>query len=205
VSTDNFLTRRVVAPSILLAVDADDPDSVPMDWSLQLHHYAWVTGIERAELAICRTGADFSVIAVPVPIDIEWYEASIVPRLAAFWRCVVDRVEPEPVPFIDRDPLPELNKRAQWAAARYMEAVNREKEAEAAKDSARAELLRYIDDAGRPKRATAGGFRISASSIAPRATIDAKGLREAHPAIADRFTRYGEPSITIRVTEAKSK
>lgn len=30
-STDNFLTRRVVAPSILLAVDADDPRIVTSD------------------------------------------------------------------------------------------------------------------------------------------------------------------------------
>lgn len=181
------------------AVDAADPDSVPWDWSLQLHHYGWICGIDRAELAICRTGADFSVVAVPVDLDLDWYEAHIVPQLAEFWDCIVNRREPEPRPFVERDPPPDF---PEWAdlCRRYADAAEMVKAYEAIKDDAGEALKAAIMQAGRPKKATAGSYRISAWSVKGRESLDLKALRADMPDVASKYTKTGEASVQMRVT-----
>lgn len=185
-------------------IDPNDPTTIPDEWVLQMHHYAWVTGIARAFLGVCNTAGGFEVTLVEVPLDLGWYESAVVPRLAEFWACVVEDREPAPAPYVERDPLPELPEAAD-AVARYTYAADAEKAASEAKEAARADILRCIDAAGRPKKIKAGGATISVVQSAGRETIDAKGLRDAHPDIAATFTRVGEPSTSIRVTKGKTK
>ncbi len=204
-TVDTFANRdgaRIVvdAKCSRKAIDANDAESVPWDWTLQLHHYGWICGIDRAELALCRVGADWSVVAVPVALDLDWYEAAIVPRLAAFWACVVEDREPAPVAPVERDPPPQLGDEAQAACDRYLAAGIREGLANADKAEAREDLRRILESAGLPRLAIAGKHRVSSWSIAGRESIDAKALRVEMPDVAERFTRRGEPSIGLRVT-----
>ncbi len=185
-------------------IDPNDPTTIPDEWVLQMHHYAWVTGISRAFLGVCNTAGGFEVTLIEVPLDLGWYQSVVVPRLAEFWACVVEDRIPEPAPYVERDPIPEIPEAAD-AVARYTYAADAEKAASEAKDAARADILRCIDAAGRPKKVKAGGATISVVQSAGRETIDAKGLREAHPDIAATFTRTGEPSVSIRVTKGKTK
>lgn len=193
---DAKMSRRVIDPN--------DPTTIPDEWVLQMHHYAWVTGHSRAFLGVCNTAGGFEVALIEVPLDLGWYVATVVPRLIDFWRCVVEDRAPEPAPYVERDPLPELPEAAD-AVARYTYAADAEKAAGEAKDAARADILRIIDAAGRPKKVKSGGATISVVQSAGRETIDAKGLREAYPDIAAAFTRTGEPSTSIRVTKGKTK
>lgn len=193
---DAKMSRRVIDPN--------DPTTIPDEWVLQMHHYAWVTGHSRAFLGVCNTAGGFDVTLIEVPLDLGWYVATVVPRLIDFWRCVVEDRAPEPAPYVERDPLLELPEAAD-AVARYTYAADAEKAAGEAKDAARAEILRLIDAAGRPKKVKSGGATISVIQSSGRETIDAKGLREAHPDIAAAFTRIGEPSTSIRVTKGKTK
>lgn len=184
-------------------IERDDPTTIPDEWVLQMHHYAWVTGLDRAFLAVCNTAAGFDVGLFEVPLDLGWYTSAIVPRLEAFWRCVDEDREPDAVPYVERDPLPDVTEAAD-AVARYLAASEAEKAASEAKDAARAEVLAAIDAAGRPKKCKAGGATVSVV-VTTRESIDAKALRAELPEIAERFTRVGEPSTSIRVTKGKSK
>jgi hypothetical protein len=193
---DAKMSRRVIDPT--------DPETIPWEWSLQLHHYAWVCDLPRAELAVCQIGAGFEVIAVPVPIDLEWYVADVVPRLRAFWDCVEqDREPPMPTP-VERDPPPDLGALAAQFAADADAAADREKRACADKERARGDLRRILDAAGYPRRSVAGEFSISSWRVEGRETIDAAGLRDAHPDIAEAFTRRGEPRIDFRITKRRA-
>lgn len=187
------------------AIDSDDEESVPWDWQLQMHHYGWICGIDRAELAVCRMAADMAVIAVPMSLDLDWYGRTVVPQLVEFWRCVETGVQPEPRPFVERDPPPQLGPEAEGAARRYLLAQERIKAAEQAKEEARDDMRRIIDQAGRPRRALAGDVPVSAWVQDGRVTIDAKALRADLPDVADKYTRSGEPSVQVRVSAPRGK
>lgn len=181
------------------AIDSGDADTIPFDWQLQLHHYGWICGIDRAEIAICRVGADFSVVAVPLALDLGWYAAAVVPRLVDFWRCVETGEEPKPAAFTERDAPPALPPDAERWALEYAAASAAIKAAESRKEDAKSELIRIVDAAGRPRYATAGEARVSAWVQAGRETIDTKALRADLPEVAEKYTRRGEASIQVRV------
>jgi predicted phage-related endonuclease len=184
------------------AIDPADPTTVPDDWTLQLHHYAWVTGVERAALAVCRVGGAWDTIRADVPIDLQWYESAIVPKLRAFWQSVQDGVEP-PVPvYVERNPLPILD--CDDAVRAYIDAAAAEREAAEKKEQAREILLRSADSAGMLKKYRAGGATISVV-VSQRDTIDLDTLRANHPDIAAALTRRGEISRSVRVTASKGK
>lgn len=184
-------------------VYADDPESVPDEWALQLHHYAWVLashGVEvDAEIAICRAGGGLEVDAIPVALDLGWYESAVVPQLFRFWDCVQSGEMPPAPVFVERNPLPQVDSAAE-AAARYLEASAAVKAAEDAKEAAKLAVLAACDAAGRPKKFAAGPARVSVV-VSERESIDTKALRADLPDVAARYTRTGEPSVSIRVTE----
>ncbi len=184
------------------AIDPADPTTVPDDWTLQLHHYAWVTGIERAALAVCRVGGAWDTIRVDVPIDLDWYTSAIVPKLRAFWQSVQDGVEP-PVPvYVERNPLPVLD--CDDAVRAYLDAAAAEREAAEKKEQAREILLQSADSAGMLKKYRAGGATVSVV-VSQRESIDLDALRSNHPDIAAALTRRGEVSRSVRVTASKGK
>jgi hypothetical protein len=193
---DAKMSRRVIDPA--------DPETIPWEWSLQLHHYAWICDLPRAELAVCQTGAGFEVIAVQVPIDLDWYVADVVPRLREFWSCVEqDREPPLPTP-VERNPPPDLGQLAAMYAADAEAAAEREKRAGADKDRARGDLRRILEAAGYPRRSVAGEFSFSTWRVEGRETIDGDGLRAAHPEIAETYTKRGEPRIDFRITKRRA-
>lgn len=184
-----------------ISIDANDADSLPYEWVLQMHHYGWVMGLRHAELAVCNYGAGCEVTVYPLALDLEWYEAAVVPRLADFWERVVFDAEPESVAFVERDPPPELPAEGESAARRYIQASEAEKAAAAAKEAARDDLMAVLGAAGNPKKATAGAFRVGVSLCNGRAGFDQKRLEAENPEIFARYQKLGAPYSTLRVTE----
>ena len=186
-------------------VYADDPESIPDEWALQLHHYAWVLDSHDvevdAEIAICRAGGGLEVDAIPVALDLGWYDSAVMPQLVRFWECVQSGEMPPAPVYVERNPLPVVDSAA-GAAARYLEASAAVKAAEEAKEAAKLAVLAACDAAGRPKKFNAGPARVSVI-VSERESIDTKALRADLPDVAARYTRTGEPSVSIRVTERK--
>lgn len=176
-----------------------DAGEVPAAWWLQLHHYAWMLGIGRAEVAALVDGADFRVLVVD--LDLPWYEAAIVPQLVEFWGYVEAGTEPPHREFAQTGKT-RVEIDAEGACARYVRAAAAAKAAEAEKDAARDDVLRALAAAGDPARARAGSFNVSA--YATRAErIDVAALRADLPDVAARYTVTSSPTATVRITGGK--
>lgn len=179
-----------------------DPDAgeVPAQWWAQLHHYAWLiresTGesIDGAQVwALTPNGLRI----IDVPLDLDWYDETVVPMLIEFWGDVTICREPRAPVAIDIAPIPRLDS-ATDAVAEYVSAARDEKAAKARKDAAGAKIMQAVRDAGGPKKSTAHGASIS-YWVMRTERIDSDKLRREWPEAAAACTFTADPVEVVRI------
>lgn len=131
-------------------------DQIPLNYWMQVQHYLMVTGRERAELAALlysSEGMNFRLYDI-LP-DYEWHEACYQ-RYAEFWKCVEERIAPEPFDLNDlkhRFPksIPLTRKEADSTILGNLRALKdlkeRKEELEELEGPLRESVVRFIEDA----------------------------------------------------------
>jgi len=180
-----------------------DPDSgtVPGQWWAQLHHYGWL--LEETTGKPCALG-QIAVLTpdglriIDVPLDLGWWRQDVLPRLAAFWRTVLDRVEPTPPPPVKIDPPPTLEG-VEEAVTDYLQASAALDAAEAAKAAAKARIDAAVAQAGHPAKSVCGGATISYIVSKGRVSLDQKRLEAEQPDTYRQYVKTGASFASLRV------
>lgn len=130
-------------------------DQIPLNYWMQCQHYLMVTGRERAELAALlysSEGMNFRIYNI-LP-DYEWHEACYK-RYAEFWKCVEERIAPEPFDLNDlkhRFPqsIPLTRKEADeniLTSLRSLQEVKRKRaELDEQESALKESVVRFIED-----------------------------------------------------------
>jgi len=171
-----------------------DGENMPPEYYCQVQHYLAVTGYSYAYIAVLIGGQRFSFRRLDRDEDLI---RNLIKVEADFWTAV-ELGEP---PVLDgsqaaadylRSRFPRaraeavsLPPEAEALAREYLEADAEAKVAEKRANAAANELKALLGEA---ERGTAGSFEIGWRNVTQE-RLDTKALREAHPEIAEEFTR----------------
>ena len=180
-------------------------DEVPAYYVSQIQHYMAVTGLQHAYCAALFGGEDFQVFEVPRD---DRYIDAMIELEAAFWEKVTDHLSPE----IDGSEATHKAVRATYEAEKgkavelgpeivgWIEWRSNAKEMvaqyEAEVREAEARIMSALQDA---EIGTINGKSAVTWKAQTRSSLDSKALKEAHPDIAEKFTK----SNTFRVLKVK--
>ena len=176
------------------------PADMPLEYLAQVQWYLGITGCKTAYVAVLIGGQDYRIYRVERDEEII---AAMYEKADAFWKCVQDRMPPEPMTADeamkvwqqDDGEAVEADNRT---AAAFGELITLKAQAKelAERITEKEEVVKLA--IGEHATLTLGGNKIATWKAGSRNTIDSKALRAEMPDIAEKYTKTST-TRTLRI------